>query len=74
MLRSAILFVDKVIRVRAGGKLSHGQGADDEFGWELLGVDVIQIDHDRGVNKAPRRTRSLSPFKRTWKRGGRKEL
>ena len=47
-------------RVRAGGEFSHGKGADCEFHRELLGVDVIQIDHDRGVNEPLRRARSLS--------------
>lgn len=39
-------------RVRAGGELCHGQGADGEFDGELRGVDVIQIDDDRGVDEA----------------------
>jgi len=47
-------------RVGAGGELSHGKGADGQFYGELLGVDMVQIDHDRGVNQPLRWTRSLS--------------
>jgi hypothetical protein len=46
--------------VRTGCELGHGNGADSEFVWELPCADLIQIDHDRRVNQAPRRTRSLS--------------
>ena len=48
-------------RVGTNRQPGHGKGADGQFVWELLGVELIQIDDDRGVNEAPRRTRSLSP-------------
>lgn len=44
--------------VGARGELRHGKGADGGFHWELLGVDVIQIVHPRGVNEPSRRTRA----------------
>jgi len=31
-----------------------------QFVWKLLGVDLIEIDHDRSVHQAVRRTRSLN--------------
>ncbi len=47
-------------RMGAGGELCHGQGANRQFAWELADVDVFQGDHNRRVNLAVRRTRSLS--------------
>ena len=52
-------------RVWSGGEFGHGEGTDGEFHRELLGVDVIQIDHDRGVNEPLRLTRSLSHEERS---------
>jgi hypothetical protein len=46
-------------RVGTGRELGHGKGANRQFVWELPGIDVIQVDHDRGVDEASRCTRSL---------------
>jgi hypothetical protein len=39
-------------RVRAGCELGHGNCANRQFAWELPGVDLIQVDHDRVVDDA----------------------
>jgi hypothetical protein len=46
--------------VWAGCQLRHRQGADRQFGWKLPGVQMIEVDQDRGVDEALRRGSPLS--------------
>ena len=52
MVLTSCSFCTVAGRMRASSQFGHREGADCQFSWELVGVEMIEVNQDRGVDES----------------------